>query len=34
LIKADITIRGGIDAAIAKIPQIKEAIKEKIALAE
>jgi len=32
--KADITIKGGIDAAIAKIPQIKEAIKEKIALAE
>jgi len=32
--KADITIRGGIDAVLAKIPQIKEAIKEKIALAE
>ena len=28
--KADITIRGGIDAALAKIPQIKEAIKEKL----
>ncbi|PKP59418.1 hypothetical protein CVT91_06735 [Candidatus Atribacteria bacterium HGW-Atribacteria-1] len=28
--KADVTIRGGIDAALAKIPQIKEAIKEKI----
>ncbi|MDD5014206.1 MAG: patatin-like phospholipase family protein [Atribacterota bacterium] len=32
--KADITIRGGIDATLAKIPQIKEVIKEKIALAE
>jgi len=28
--KADITIKGGIDAALAKIPQIKEVIKEKI----
>ena len=28
--KADITIKGGIDAALAKIPQIKEAIKEKL----
>lgn len=28
--KADITIRGGIDAVLAKIPQIKEAIKEKL----
>jgi len=28
--KADITIRGGIDAALAKIPQIKEVIKEKL----
>jgi len=32
--KADITIRGGIDATLAKIHQIKEVIKEKIALAE
>ena len=28
--KADITIKGGIDAALAKIPQIKEVIKEKL----
>lgn len=28
--KADITIKGGIDAALAKIPEIKEAIKEKL----
>lgn len=28
--KADTTIKGGIDAALAKIPQIKEAIKEKL----
>ena len=28
--KTDITIKGGIDAALAKIPQIKEVIKEKL----
>jgi NTE family protein len=28
--KADITIKGGIDATLAEIPQIKEAIKEKL----
>ena len=28
--KADITIKGGINATVAMIPQIKEAIKEKI----
>jgi fructose-specific phosphotransferase system component IIB len=28
--KANTTIKGGIDAALAKIPQIKEVIKEKL----
>jgi len=32
--KADTTIKGGIDAALAKIPQIKEAIKEKLQATE